>query len=133
MNVAIVGEREREWSEEDRVRVEEIIVELFNEHSLRLVVVSVGCDQGVGKHTMDFCQQKSVKFAECRIKFQGTDFPRQFFGQIFKARNLSLLNVCDLFYVFLGPNPRGLVQEIVEPAKERVGPNRVHVYPYMGR
>ena len=130
MNVAILGARERPWTEEDRVQVESIITDLYNDHGARLVVVSVGCDEGVGKHAMEFCNQAHVKFAEARIKFQGVEFPRQFFAQIFKARNLSLLNVCDMFHIFCGPNPRGLIQEVIEPAKERVGPERVRVYPY---
>jgi len=131
MNVAIVGERERDWTEADSIEIEKVITELNHDHGLRLIIISVGCDQGVGKHTMEVCKKIGVKFVEFRIKFDGKTFPRQFFGQIFKARNMSLLDVCDFFYVFLGPNPRGLVQEIVEPARERVGPDRVKVYPFI--
>jgi hypothetical protein len=131
MNVAIVGERER-MDDSDRLVVTDIIHELFKEHDQRLVVISVGCDRGVGYHVMQLCKKEEIKFAEMRVKFEGKMFPRQTFGQLFKARNLSLLNVCDFFYVFLGPNPRGLIQELVEPAKEKVGPERVRVYPYMG-
>jgi hypothetical protein len=130
MNAIIVSERERLWTEDDKGVVEGIITQLQEEHGQRLIVISIGCDVGVGKHCLEFCETNGIKFAETRIRFHGTNFPRQFFGQIYKARNLSLLNVGDMFYIFQGENPRGLVAEIIELAKERVGPSRVKVYPY---
>lgn len=128
MNVVIVGARERKESEEDKTKATELIEQLLKAHATRLHVLSVGCDKGIGKVVREYCTQNKVIFVEVRIKFEGEDIPRHFFAHMFLSRNLPLLEVGDEFYIFKGPNPNGIIEALIEPAKLRVGESRVCVF-----
>jgi hypothetical protein len=129
MNCVIVGARERKEVDQDKDTITELLRALVSQHSkTRLNVVSAGCDRGIGKLVRDLCMQNKIIFAEVRIKFEGEEIPRHFFIQSFLARNRALHDLGDEFYVFRGPNPNGIVEALIEPAKGKVGESRVHTY-----
>lgn len=129
MNCVIVGARERQELEKDKEVVTELLRNLLSQHSkTRLNVVSAGCDRGIGKLVRDNCMSSKITFLEARMKFEGEDIPRQFFIQAFLARNRALLDIGDEFHIFRGPNPNGIVEALILPAKEKVGESRVHTF-----
>ncbi len=128
MNIVLVGARERRETDEDKKQVEEILVSLRKQHGSRLHIVSAGCDKGVGRIVRDFCMAQKITFVEVRMKLEGENIPRAFFAHMFLARNISLLEVGDEYYVFKGPNENGIIEAIIEPAQKRVGDTRVHVF-----
>jgi hypothetical protein len=128
MNVVIVGARERKDSEEDRDKVEVLLKELVRQHGGRLHVLSVGCDKGVGKVVREFCTKNKIVFVEVRIKFEGEDIPRAFFAHMFLARNLCLTAVGDEYYIYTGPNENGIIEALIDPARQKVGETRVRVF-----
>lgn len=129
MNCVIVGARERKELLRDKEKVNDLLKSLVGQHSkTRLNIVSAGCDRGVGKLVRDLCMQNKIIFAECRIKFEGEEIPRHFFIQAFLARNRALQDLGDEFYIFRGPNPNGIIESLVEPAKLKVGDTRVRIY-----
>lgn len=130
MNVVIVGARERRETEEDKEQVGQLLQGLIKQYSSQLNVLSVGCDKGVGKLVREFCIQSKIVFAEVRIKFEGEDIKRQFFAHMFLARNKALLEVGDEYYVFKGPNPNGIIEALIDPARLRVGTGRVKVFEF---
>jgi hypothetical protein len=128
MNVVIVGARERRETEADKEKIEQLLQGLMKQYSSQLNVLSVGCDKGIGKLVREFCIQSKIVFAEVRIKFEGEDIKRQFFAHMFLARNKALLEVGDEYYVYKGPNPNGIIEALIEPARLRVGVARVTVH-----
>ncbi len=129
MNCVIVGARERRELSKDKEVVIDLLKALVTQHSrTRLNIVSAGCDRGVGKLVRDLCMENKIIFAEVRVKFEGEEIPRHFFIQSFLARNRTLQDLGDEFYVFRGPNPNGIVEALIEPAKQKVGESRVHIY-----
>ena len=128
MYVVIIGARERKESDEDKKHVKELIRELVAQHGSRLIILSVGCDKGVGKVAREFCMDNKVVFIETRIKFEGEDIKRQVFAHAFLARNLVLINMGDEFYVYRGTNENGIIESLIEPAKAKVGAQRVHEF-----
>lgn len=129
MNVVIVGARERQESEEDKIQVEQLIKDLVKQHGTRLHVLSVGCDKGVGKITREYCLKNQIIFVEVRMKLEGENIPRTFFAHVFLARNTCLTAVGDEYYIFTGSNSNGIIEALIEPAKGKVGEARVKVFP----
>jgi hypothetical protein len=128
MNIVIVGARERRETEEDKKQVEGILEDLRKQQGTRLHIVSAGCDKGVGKLVREFCMASKITSVEVRMKLEGENIPRAFFAHMFLARNISLLEVGDEYYVFKGPNENGIIEAIIEPAQKRVGQSRVKVF-----
>lgn len=128
MIVAVVGSRERRQHPDDRSKVEEVIGRLMFEHGNRLVVVSVGCDFGINKTVFDICSRLNIKLVEFRSKFFGPDFLPEEINKMFSARNASVVAISDEFYLFTGPNPEGLVEQIEKPARAKVNDSRVFMY-----
>jgi hypothetical protein len=138
MNIVIVGARERkmvtkdsrEPTAEDKQLVEDLLKNLSKRHGRRLHAISVGCDRGIGKTVRDFCIANKIIFTENRMKLEGEDIPKSTFIQVFLARNASLLELGDEFYIFKGPYESGIIESLIEPAKKKVGDQRVVVYDY---
>jgi hypothetical protein len=128
VNIVIAGAREREETERDKEIVEGLICRLAGAYGRRLNVVSVGCDKGVGKIAREFCMANEIIFVENRMKLEGKDIPRSFFVHVFQARNPAMVALGDEFYVFKGPNENGIVEEVIELAREKVGAERVWIY-----
>lgn len=128
MNVVICAAREREDSDEDKRTVLDLLKSLVEQYGGNLYVLSVGCDRGIGKVVRDYCMAHNVYFMEFRIKFEGENFKRAVFVQVFKARNLSLADAGDEFYIFKGPNENGIIEALIPVAIERVKAARVHVW-----
>lgn len=129
MNIVIVGARDRRETEEDKKVVENAIQLLVKQHGLRLHIASAGCDKGIGKLVRDYCLSNKIIFAEARVKLEGDDIPRTFFAHVFLARNLTLREIGDEFYIFKGPNENGIIESLINPAMEKVGQGRVFIYP----
>lgn len=124
----IVGSRERRELPGDKEVVIELLQDMVKKHSTRLHILSVGCDKGIGKVVRDYCLQNKVVFVEVRVKLEGEEIPRVFFAHMFLARNSALLEVGDEYHIFKGPNPNGIIEALISPAKNRVGDARVKVY-----
>ncbi len=132
MNIVLVGARERKESDEDKKHVVQIISDLVKQHGKRLHILSAGCDKGIGRMVREFCMAEKITFVEVRVKLEGDDIPRSFFAHMFLARNCSLLEVGDEYFVFKGPNENGIIEAIIEPAQKRVGETRVNVFEMSG-
>jgi len=130
MNVVLVGARERKENVKDKQIVEDLLRSLWKQYGARLYAVSVGCDKGVGKFVREFCMSNKIIFAENRMKLEGDNIPRSVFVQVFLARNASLLELGDEFYIFKGPYESGIVEAIIKPAKNKVGEHRVKTFEY---
>ncbi len=72
--------------------------------------------------------ENKIIFAEVRVKFEGEEIPRAFFIQAFLGRNRTLQDLGDEFFIFRGPNVNGIIEALIEPAKQKVGESRVHIY-----
>jgi hypothetical protein len=110
--------------------VDELLRNLWKQYGTRFYAVSVGCDKGIGKFVREFCITNKIIFAENRMKLEGDNIPRSVFVQVFLARNASLLELGDEFYIFKGPYESGIVEAIIEPAKKKVGEHRVKTYEF---
>jgi hypothetical protein len=132
MNVVVVGSRDRKDSEKDKETVEELVQQLVKQHGTRLHIVSVGCDKGVGRYVRDYCMAKDIIFVESRMKLEGKAgaIPRSFFIQVFQARNPSLLELGDEFFIFKGPYDSGIVEALAPQAVKKVGLTRVKTYEW---
>jgi hypothetical protein len=130
INIVVVGARERKENEKDKQTVEELLKTLHRQYGTQLYVVSVGCDKGIGKYVREFCMGNKIIFSENRMKLEGESIPRRFFVQVFLSRNAALVELGDEFYVFRGPYDSGIVEKLIQPAKEKVGEHRVKVFEY---
>lgn len=128
MIVVILGSRERAITPIDKRTVEELLAKLMFEHGSRLLVLSYGCDIGIGRMVADTSQRLNIKFSECRVKFYQDGFTPEEINKLYAVRNSAWLSIGDEFHLFTGPNPDGLVEQLIVPAIGKVKSERVKVY-----
>lgn len=113
MYVVLMGARERDEAGDEKL-VNGLLNHLKKLYGSALVVVSAATDRGVGKYVKDRClQDKEVfKFIDVSTKIFG-ELPKARLAQVFKARNATLLELGNHFYIFDTKAGKGITEDLV--------------------
>lgn len=115
MFVVVIGARERDCSA-DKENVPKLLDQLREKYP-RLVVVSTGCDKGVGLLVKSYClkpeNKNRIQFVEVSMRTYG-ELVRTQTAQLYLARNATLVELGEEFHIFDVAEKRSSVKDLIQ-------------------
>jgi len=128
--VVIVGWRSKAWKHPEpddpcSVTVRDLIEEMQQSAMLDQVrVCSIGSDSGIGAVVKATCATYGVPFFEFKVWFQGGD--QDSYISAYVARHASLIEVGDVFHIFVSDSRKSIIENLVERVKSSVHPYKLY-------
>lgn len=120
MMVVIMGAWNRE-ERSDNELVNKIVDDLGRRYQQSLVIITAGCDRGVGKIIKNRLMPKSKSeqqgeygFIEVGTRIFIEDVPKTMLAAIFTARNATVFELGDEFHLLMGKDQKGHIQDLFE-------------------
>lgn len=98
----------------DKDFIRTILVKMKDRIGMRLCVVSYGCDDGVGLIVRDLCEELKIKFAEANWYFHRKDRSKIDYTKFYIARNASVMEIGDMFYLFVNKRRNSTVEDLLK-------------------
>lgn len=98
----------------DKEFIKRILTKMKERFGMKLCVVSYGCDDGIGLIVRDLCEELKVKFAEANWYFHRKDRSKIDYTKFYIARNASVIEIGDMFYLFVNKRRNSTVEDLLK-------------------
>lgn len=128
--VELTSEEITEIQRVDKEFIRGVLTKMKGRFGMKLCVVSFGCDDGLGLIVKLLCDELKIKFAETTWYFHRKDQTKIDYTKFYIARNASVLEIGDMFYMFMNKRRNSTVEDLFKrilEMKQLKGEDRPYV------